>query len=269
MNITKSPDSLTIDDLAQRSGVPSSTIRLYQSKGLLAAPTRTGRVGYYGPEHLDRLRLIGQLQEDGFSLAGIGRLLQASKEGRALDEVLGLKARVAQTWSGSQPLEITFQELADRFPDGLPAEFAERALDLGLVRLEGEHLIIDDSRFLDVGSELAGIGVPLSEVLDEFELLKTSLTPIADRFTELFRRHIWTRFVNGGLRPEELPSLIANLERLNHLASDIVTGTLEAALRESAESFLIKESETIRKAEIEEVLASLVKAAGLNFPVKP
>ena len=267
--MTESPVALTIDELSQRSGVPSSTIRLYQSKDLLAPPTMTGRVGRYGPGHLDRLRLIAQLQNDGFSLAGIGRLLQASIEGRALDEVLGLKARVAQTWSGSQPLEITIQQLADRFPDGLTAELAERALHLGLVRLEGEHLIIDDSRFLDVGSELASIGVPLSEVLDEFELLKTSLTPIADRFTELFRRHIWTRFVDGGLPAEGLPTLIAKLERLNHLASDIVSGTLEAALRGSAESFLIKESETIREAETEEVLASLVKAAGLNFPVKP
>lgn len=264
--MAKNPDSLTIDELAQHAGVPSSTIRLYQSKGLLAAPARSGRVGHYGPEHLDRLRLIAQLQSDGFSLAGIGRLLEASKEGRGLDEILGLGARVAQTWRAAESLEISFQELASHFPDGLPSELAERALNLGLVRVAGDRLVIDDPRFLDVGSELASIGVPLSEVLDEFELLRTSLAPIADRFTELFRRHIWTRFVDEGMQPNELPALIAKLERLNQLAGDIVTGTLEAALRDSAESFLAKESATIREADIEDVLGTLVHAAGLNLP---
>ena len=128
------------------------------------------RIAGYDPEHLDRLRLIGQLQNDGFSLAGIGRLLEASKEGRALDEILGLGERVARTWSAAEPLEITFKELSDRFPEGLPAELAERALNLGLVRLVGDRLIIDDPRFLEVGSELASIGVPLSRRRNRCEL---------------------------------------------------------------------------------------------------
>jgi DNA-binding transcriptional MerR regulator len=261
-----SSDALTIDELAQRSGVPSSTIRLYQSKGILTAPKRTGRIGYYGTDHLDRLRLIGQLQDDGFSLAGISRLLQASKEGRALDDVLGLEARVAATWKGVEPARMTFAELSERFPGGLPTDLAQRALSSGLVRVEEGQIVIDDLRFLEIGAELAGMGVPLTDVLDEFELLKSSVAPIADRFTELFREHVWSRFVDRDLPLDELPSLIASLERLSQLASDIVTGTLEAALRQSAENFLAKESETIRKAEISDVLRPLLKAAGLNLP---
>ena len=263
--MASSPDALTIDELSQRSGVPSSTIRLYQSRGILAAPKRTGRIGYYGPEHVDRLRIIGHLQEDGFSLAGISRLLQASKDGRALDEVLGLEARVAATWKGAEPTRMTFEELSERFPGGLPTDLAQRALSFGLVRIEEDRIVIDDLRFLEIGSELARMGVPLADVLDEFDLLKSSVALIADRFTDLFREHVWSKFADRGLSLDELPSLIASLERLSQLASDIVTGTLEAALRQSAENFLAKESKTIRKADVSDVFGPLLKAAGLNL----
>jgi DNA-binding transcriptional MerR regulator len=83
-------DVVTIDELAQRTGTPTSTFRLYQSRGLLPGPTREGRVGYHRAQHLmNRMRLIAQLQDDGF--AGIGRLLEAWPEGRGLDEVMGFR----------------------------------------------------------------------------------------------------------------------------------------------------------------------------------
>src|ERR1700689_5109657 len=148
--MTEISNSMTIDELAQRSGTATSTIRLYQSKSLLPAPEKEGRVGYYGPDHLARLRLIAQLQGDGYSLAGIGQLLQAWKEGRALDEILGLEARVAATWSDQEPLILTFPELANYFPGGdLPVAVAQQALSLGLVRIEGDHVIINAPKFLE------------------------------------------------------------------------------------------------------------------------
>ena len=51
-------------------------IRAHQARGLLAAPEVRVRVGYYGPEHVAQLRLIRELQDDGFNLTGIKRLLQ-------------------------------------------------------------------------------------------------------------------------------------------------------------------------------------------------
>ena len=65
---------LTVEDLAREAGVPVSTVRLYQSRGLLPSPERKGRVAYYGPGHVARMHLIGRLQQDGFSLASINQL---------------------------------------------------------------------------------------------------------------------------------------------------------------------------------------------------
>src|SRR5215207_1364979 len=82
--------TLTIEQVAAGAGIPVSTVRMYQHRGLLAPPVKRGRVGYYGPDHEARLRLIAELQERGFSLAGIKELVDGWAEGRSLDEVLGL-----------------------------------------------------------------------------------------------------------------------------------------------------------------------------------
>jgi len=43
-----------IDELAQRSGLPSGTIRFYQREGLIPPPEREGRVAYNSEEQLLR-----------------------------------------------------------------------------------------------------------------------------------------------------------------------------------------------------------------------
>ena len=44
-------------------------IRAHQSRGLLPPPEVRARTGYYGPEHVARLRLIHDMQAEGFNLA--------------------------------------------------------------------------------------------------------------------------------------------------------------------------------------------------------
>jgi DNA-binding transcriptional MerR regulator len=41
--------ALTIDQLAERSGISVRTIRFYAGRGLLPAPQLRGRTGLYGP----------------------------------------------------------------------------------------------------------------------------------------------------------------------------------------------------------------------------
>ncbi len=65
-----SPNQLTIEQLAAQSGMSVRNIRSHQARGLLAPPEVRLRVGYYGPDHLAQLRLIRDLQDEGFNLAG-------------------------------------------------------------------------------------------------------------------------------------------------------------------------------------------------------
>lgn len=85
-------DGLSVDELASRAGLPTRTIREYQTMGLLPAPERRGRVGVYRRAHLHRLALIGRLQQRGYSLAGIRDLLTSWHDGADLTDVLGLSA---------------------------------------------------------------------------------------------------------------------------------------------------------------------------------
>ena len=82
-------DVFTIDELAVVTGVPTRTIRQYQTLGLLSPPLRVGRVGRYDMSHRERLGAIGRLQDRGYSLAGMRDLFDAWDTGRELRAVIG------------------------------------------------------------------------------------------------------------------------------------------------------------------------------------
>jgi DNA-binding transcriptional MerR regulator len=66
-----------VEELAAAAGIPVDTIRFYQARGLLEPPERRGRVAYYAPAHLARLREIQRLARRGFKLEQIARLAAA------------------------------------------------------------------------------------------------------------------------------------------------------------------------------------------------
>ena len=78
--------SLTIEQLADQTGVPVRTIRYYVSQGLLPGPGTRGKGASYGDEHLLRLRLIRLLLARGIPLAEQRERLSAL----SLDEIRGL-----------------------------------------------------------------------------------------------------------------------------------------------------------------------------------
>jgi DNA-binding transcriptional MerR regulator len=81
---------LRIEAAAQLTGLSTRNIRAYQSLGLLPHPQLEGRVGRYDADHVDRLRAIGRLQAQGFSLAGIKVLFDALARGATLQAVVGV-----------------------------------------------------------------------------------------------------------------------------------------------------------------------------------
>jgi DNA-binding transcriptional MerR regulator len=70
-----------IDELARHADLTVDTIRYYAREGLLPPPQRSGRHKLYGPDHLDRLDRIKDLQARRFSLAAIRAILDADRPG--------------------------------------------------------------------------------------------------------------------------------------------------------------------------------------------
>lgn len=92
---------MRIDELATASGIPSRTIRYYNQQGLLPPPRLQGRVGYYDDAHLERLKLVKDLQESRFlPLAVIRSLLRRADQGADLETMLA-------------PLDIVYHQHGD------------------------------------------------------------------------------------------------------------------------------------------------------------
>jgi DNA-binding transcriptional MerR regulator len=83
---------LDISEVAQRSGVPASTLRFYEEKGLIAATGRRGLRRLFDPGVLERLALIALGRASGFSLGEIARMFDANGRPRIDRKLLAAKA---------------------------------------------------------------------------------------------------------------------------------------------------------------------------------
>ncbi|SFM22080.1 helix-turn-helix domain-containing protein [Marinobacter zhejiangensis] len=66
---------MDIAEVAKRSGLPASTLRFYEEKGLIRSIGRHGLRRVFNANVLERLALIGLGRTAGFSLDDIGRML--------------------------------------------------------------------------------------------------------------------------------------------------------------------------------------------------
>ena len=81
---------LTIDKLAQQTGMTVRNIRAHQSRGLLPPPDVRGRTGYYGDEHVARIREVQTSLVDEYKV-----VLIATSEGILIGDVQPLGEVIA------------------------------------------------------------------------------------------------------------------------------------------------------------------------------
>jgi DNA-binding transcriptional MerR regulator len=84
---------LDISEVAQRSGVPASTLRFYEEKRLISSIGRRGLRRLFDPLVLERLALIGLGRVAGFSLDEIARMFAPDGRPRIDREKLAAKAK--------------------------------------------------------------------------------------------------------------------------------------------------------------------------------
>ncbi|MFJ7332980.1 helix-turn-helix domain-containing protein [Streptomyces sp. NPDC101116] len=83
---------LDIAEVAHRAGVPASTLRFYEEKGLIAPTGRRGLRRQYDPGVLERLALIALGRTAGFSLDEIARMFAPDGQPRIDRRMLSAKA---------------------------------------------------------------------------------------------------------------------------------------------------------------------------------
>src|SRR5690242_14501485 len=83
---------LDIAQVSRRCGVPASTLRFYEEKGLIASVGRRGLRRLFDPSVTERLALIALGQAAGFSLDEIGRMVAPDGQPRIEEARLVAKA---------------------------------------------------------------------------------------------------------------------------------------------------------------------------------
>src|SRR3954451_11961115 len=141
---------MRLDEVARTAGVPTTTVRLYQNKGLLPGPRVVGRTGWYDQSHLTRLRLIGRLQEQGFSLAAIARLLETWQSGRDLDALIGVEQDLDDVLGAGRAVVVDPPRLLEALgSQAVTPETVRRSIELGLIEpLDDGTFRVRDERFL-------------------------------------------------------------------------------------------------------------------------
>lgn len=106
----------TIGQLAKTAGVPTSTVRYYERRGLLRSEGRSrGNYRLYGPSALERLRFVRSAQTAGFTLSDITLLLRF-RDGEAAPcrevqkLISGRLARVAEQIEHFQGVEVMLRQ---------------------------------------------------------------------------------------------------------------------------------------------------------------
>jgi len=83
---------MDIAEVAKRSGVPASTLRFYEEKGLIRSVGRQGLRRQFGTNVVERLALIALGRSAGFSLDEIASMLEADGRPRIDRQLLVNKA---------------------------------------------------------------------------------------------------------------------------------------------------------------------------------
>ncbi|MFC7326685.1 redox-sensitive transcriptional activator SoxR [Marinactinospora rubrisoli] len=107
------PVRLTIGQLADRSGVPHTTLRFYEERGLIHAERTAGNQRRYHRATLRRLAFIAAAQRVGLTLAQVREVLATLPDGRT--PTAEDWARLSEQWRDELDTRIdALQRLRDR-----------------------------------------------------------------------------------------------------------------------------------------------------------
>ena len=191
------------------------------------------RIGYYGPQHVARLRLIQEMQGEGFKLSAISRLI--GEHGADADRFVGLRQAVTAPFATEAPEVLSREELAERFQvddDRLLAKAQKLGL---LIDLGDERYEAPSPALLRASEDVLKMGISLSAALAAIEKLSRNSQSSARTFVNLFVEELWKPFDEAGRPDEGWAEIIESIERLRPLAVEALNATFRLTLTTEVE----------------------------------
>jgi DNA-binding transcriptional MerR regulator len=172
---------LTIDQLADRSGITVRNIRYYAARGLLPPPQLRGRTGLYGPDHLARLELVSELTP----------------------------------WVPEEIEEVDRAELEKRAGRALSAEDLDALRDLGAVTpLPDGRLQLHGAGPLGNALAVIDSDLPTDVWRRAHGLIEKHTTALAEELMAMFQDEVLQPYRDRGHRADERHRLAAALSQL-------------------------------------------------------
>lgn len=229
---------MTIQELAERTGMTVRNIRAHQTRGLLPPPVVHGRTGYYNEDHVARIELTRELQEEGLNLEAIRRMLEGVDG--AVPEIVDLTRTLRAPFEEEAPEIVELAELAELWKkeveEGRGFEMLERGERLGTIRsLPDGKVEVISPQMMNAAAALADVGMSPDAVLAVAEKLRRKADEIAQLFTDLFIEQVWKPFDEAGRPDSDWPKVRKTLERTRPLGADVLMGVFQIAMAEATD----------------------------------
>ncbi|HVE67230.1 MAG TPA: MerR family transcriptional regulator [Solirubrobacteraceae bacterium] len=233
---------LTIEELAQATGMTVRNIRNHQSRGLVPPPEVVARKGFYGPQHVERLNLIREMQADGFNLSAIGRLLAGGE-----DDLVRVRRAVSAPLEAESPEIVTAQELTERFgtPDPrtlVKAEQLEILVPLGDGRYE-----VPSPSLLRAATEAVERGIDVGSALAAVERIRDRCESISRTFVRLFLEELWKPVRSSPGGEGRWPEIAEAIEALRPVASQTVLAVFKQTMASEIEAAFARELDRLAR----------------------
>lgn len=225
---------MTVEDLANQTGVSVRNIRAYQTAGLLPSPRLQGRLGLYGQEHLGKLELIRDLRQQGFGLEAIGDMLANTPDG-AWSEYSLVTHLFSKSFFTVEPSQRkAMAEMAAHWGATASPEQKERLAKNGLYRpTQGDEVEMLSPSLERIGIQLAELGVSLDTVLDLQDELIRHTRAIAKAYVEQLFLQLIQAVAKDKPQDADAPAIdarhIAQLHAVFERLRPLAIGSISAA----------------------------------------
>jgi DNA-binding transcriptional MerR regulator len=174
--------TFSLGRLAEISGVPSRTIRYYQSIGLLPKPDHAGKHAVYTTEHVARLEDIGKMRAQGLQLDAIREVFasdeynpDASTDWRTLFTPRGPDGR-NQILDDEQLYNLLGDRRDEILNDLVSADYL-RAVD-------GDHWEVPSLAALNGALLLHDIGTDVAVAASIYKVIQARVASLADEVAD-------------------------------------------------------------------------------------
>jgi len=227
-----------VEQLAAACDVSVDTIRYYQSRGLVPAPEREGRLAWYDERHEERIRRVRALQQKGLTLAAISRVLGDGQDEPDADLALAVAAARGESL---QCELLTLEDFAGR--SGVPASLIQaverEGIELGRT-VDGEvRYTSADIEIVRGALRLLEYGLPVSELLALARDTNAAMVGLAARAVELFDRHVRKPIIDtSGSKQDAAGHLVEAFDVLLPAVTNLVANHFRRVLLAEAEERL-------------------------------